>query len=321
MNILEITDLSVKYLRNKTVIPAVRGVSFAIGKNETIGIVGESGCGKTSVALALLGLIFPEEGKIEGIVSLEGTDIVKIPFKKCSYFRGKDIAIVFQDPFASLNPVITVGKQIGEALSVHDTEITKKEESEKVHKTLKEVSFEDTERIYHSYPHQLSGGQRQRAAIAMAIINRPKILVLDEPTTALDVTIQKEIMDLIDRLKNELNLSVILITHNLALANERCQRTAVMYAGKIVEFASTKDIFHFPHHPYTKALVDALPHYDKKHGNVLQGQPPDPTKLPAGCPFAPRCAKVMDKCRKSDPADYKTKDRIVRCYLYKKYDG
>lgn len=260
MGILEIRNLSVEYYRNRKVIPAVRDVSLELKRGETLALVGESGSGKSTLALSVLGLIFPYEGKItSGEIIFEGKNLLGFSAKEWQNLRGKQISMVFQDPFSSLNPVLTAGEQIAEALWTHQHRLSKNEQFTLIKETLNETMFTDVNRIYNSYPHQLSGGQRQRIAMAMALINRPKILIADEPTTALDVTIQKEILDLLEELKKELSLSVLLITHNLALASQRSQRIAVMYAGEIVETGKSNEIFKNPTHLYTKGLIESVP--------------------------------------------------------------
>lgn len=260
MNILEIKKLSVEYYRNKKIIHAVKNFSLTVQKGETLAIAGESGSGKSTVALSILNLIMPYEGKItSGKILFHNHDILDYTENDLRSLRGSEISMIFQDPFSSLNPVLTAGEQIIESLSAHRYDLTKNEKEIITEKTLKEVMFTDPKRIMNSYPHQLSGGQRQRIVIAAAIINRPQILIADEPTTALDVTIQKEILDLIDKLKKELNLTVILITHNLPLAYERSSRIAVMYGGELVELGDKEAVFHHPEHPYTQKLINSVP--------------------------------------------------------------
>ncbi|MCX5782215.1 MAG: ABC transporter ATP-binding protein [Elusimicrobia bacterium] len=260
MNILKIKNLSVEYYRNKQVISAVKSVSLEINEGETVSVVGESGSGKSTLAMAIMGLIFPYEGKItSGEIFYKDKNLMNNKQNEWTDIRGKEISIVFQDPFNSLNPVIKVGEQLFESYSIHNPNINKKESRAIINDTLKDVMFDDIERIYNAYPHQLSGGQRQRIALAMAVINKPKILIADEPTTALDVTIQKEILDLIDKLKKEYLLTVIFITHNLAIASERSQRMLVMSNGEIIEDGATKAIFDNPKKPYTKMLIDSVP--------------------------------------------------------------
>ena len=260
MEILKIRELSVEYYRNRQVIPAVSGASVTIEKGETLAIVGESGSGKSTLAMSIMGLIFPYEGRItSGEIIYGQKDLLKNSARDWQAIRGKEISIVFQDPMSSLNPVIRAGDQISEALSVHNPGMTGPGIKHAIRDILREVMFEDVDRIYNAYPHQLSGGQRQRIALAMALINKPAILIADEPTTALDVTIQKEILDLIDRLKAEFQLTVIFVTHNLALAYERSARIAVMREGKIIEAGTRNDIFKSPKEGYTVKLIRSVP--------------------------------------------------------------
>jgi ABC-type dipeptide/oligopeptide/nickel transport system ATPase component len=258
MNILEINNLSVEYYRNKAVIPALNNVTLAVEKGETLAIVGESGCGKSTLALSIMGLIFPQEGKItSGEIIYDGKNLLSLKAEELRTLRGSEISIVFQDPSSSLNPVLDIREQLIESVEAHNQDLDPPERRALLKFALGEVRLADPERILNSYPHQLSGGQKQRIAMAEAIINRPKILIADEPTTALDVTIQKEILDVLDKLKAELSLTVILITHNIPLAYERSQRIAVMNAGRIVELGLKNDVFHNPRHPYTASLIES----------------------------------------------------------------
>lgn len=320
MNILNISNLSVEYRRSKKTIHALRDVSVELQKGETLSIVGESGCGKSTLAMAILGLIFKDEGKIsEGVIVYSDKNILNSNKNEWQHLRGNEIAIIFQDPFSSLNPVLKIKEQIIETIDAHKPGITVKDKHQMAVEALKEVMLTDYERILDSYPHQLSGGQRQRVVIAMAIINKPKILIADEPTTALDVTIQKEILELLKKLKNELSLSVILITHNIPLAAKNSDRMAVMYAGKIVELGETKSVLNAPLHPYTQGLFKSIPKLlDPSSSNyILSGQPPDLSNLPAGCKFWPRCSKVMAVCKIEEPEEYSVNTSKTRCYLYK----
>ncbi len=294
MNILEIKNLSVEYPRRGHLIRAARGVSLDLVQGETLALVGESGSGKSTVALSLLGLIFENEGKVtQGEVFFKGTDLLRSSLRQWQALRCKDISIVFQDPFSALNPVLTIEEQLVEAVTAHAKGLSAAELRSRAQTALDEVMLHDHSRILASYPHQLSGGQRQRIAIAIAIINRPQLLIADEPTTALDVTIQKEILDLLDTLKKELSLTVLLITHNLPLAWQRSQRIAVMYAGEIVEEGTQVSIFSAPLHPYTKGLINSVPQVRGAQGRgaPLSGQPPDLSRLPQGCAYAQRPAR------------------------------
>ncbi|MHB9154996.1 MAG: ABC transporter ATP-binding protein [Endomicrobiales bacterium] len=318
MALLEIKNLSVEYYRGRDVIPAVRGVSLDVQEGETVAIVGESGSGKSTLALSVMGLILPGEGKItSGGILFGGKDLRAFSPGDWRALRGKDISLVFQDPFSSLNPVLTVGDQLTEAITAHRRGAPSKEKKAAAENALREVRFTDPARIFDSFPHQLSGGQRQRVAVAMAILHRPKLLIADEPTTALDVTIQKEVMDLLDTLRNELSLTVLLITHNLPLALERSQRIAVMYAGEIIEHGSREDIFKNPRHPYTRALINSVPRLlGKASRSMLGGQPPDVRSLPPGCAFRPRCESAIKRCATGIPPETSEGSRTAKCFLF-----
>ncbi len=259
--LLEIINLSVEYFRGTKTIPAVKNVSLSLDGGESAGIVGESGSGKSTVALAILKLLSAHDSKISGgTINFEGRDILKMSGEEIRKIRGKDIGIIFQDPFSSLNPVLRIGKQIEETLEVHsDKKISGTELKNRTLEILKSVRMSDPERIYNSYPHQVSGGQRQRSMIAIAIANRPKLLIADEPTTALDVTVQKEILDLLSLLKKEMNMALILITHHLGIVSQTTEKLYVMYQGEIVEEGLTKNILRNPQHPYTQNLLQSIP--------------------------------------------------------------
>jgi oligopeptide/dipeptide ABC transporter ATP-binding protein len=265
-----------------------------------------------------MGLITPPDGRVTGgEIVFEGRNLLALPAASLRELRGKDIGIVFQDPFSSLNPVMTAGEQIEECITAHFPAIAENERKKRVTGSLREVLFSDPARIASSYPHQLSGGQRQRIALAMAIVNRPKLLIADEPTTALDVTIQKEILDLIDRLKKELSLTVLLITHDLPLAYRRSREIAVMYAGEIVEKGDSGGLLSNPRHPYTKGLIHSVPRLRGSiSASVLAGQPPNLSQLPEGCAFNPRCAQASDQCCRLRPESCIIDGIHVRCFLY-----
>ncbi len=347
--ILEIRNLSVEYYRRKEVItskiiPAVSDVSLELNESETLGLVGESGCGKTTLALAILRLILPNEGKItNGEVIFRDTgnarpekvggklktpacqssgreDILKLDNEELRKIRGRKISIIFQDPFTSLNPVIRVGEQIAETLRIHQLQITnyRLQIKDKVLEILRQVRISEPERVYDSYPHQLSGGMQQRAMIAMAICANPKILIADEPTTALDVTTQREILELLKTLKKELHMSIVLITHNFGIISQYADRVAVMYAGEIVEETRKETIFFHPLHPYTQALLRSLPKTNEKKSRlaVIPGQVPDMFSLPSGCKFHPRCDKIMKVCSQEVPKIKEVNGTQVCCFLY-----
>lgn len=315
--LLTVDNLHIIFNTSYGKVKAVSGISYKLNLRETIGIVGESGSGKTVSSLALLNLV-PSPGKItEGEIYFLDKNILKLPPSKMREIRGKEISMIFQDPFTSLNPVFTIGEQIAEMLRVHNN-YAKKEAKDETLKLLKKVNLPNPELRVKDYPHNLSGGMRQRVMIAIAISCNPKVLIADEPTTALDVTIQAQILDLLTSLKQEFQMSLILITHNLALVAENCDRVLVMYAGLIMEEAKTLDIFDFPSHPYTIGLINCLPRIDKKINiKPIPGNPPNLIHPPAGCPFAPRCEKKFKKCDILPPLIDISENHKARCWLYK----
>lgn len=317
MNILNIKNLEVIYKRGKQETRALNGISLAVKAGSNHAIVGESGSGKSTLALAVLNLIMPFEGRItSGEIFFENDiDLLKLDKNKLRNIRGKEISLVFQDPFSTLNPVMTVRRQLHEAILAHN-QINERNLKGICENILDDVLLTDYERILGSYPHELSGGQRQRIALAMAIANKPKLLLADEPTTALDVTIQKEIMDLIDKLKSEHNLTVVLITHNLALAFERSGHISVMYNGEIVESAPKMNIFEKPLHPYTKELLNSVPGIRRKHAAEKKAAIPVPADTQNLCRFLNRCPERMKKCLIENPKQTKIGQRTVKCWLY-----
>jgi oligopeptide/dipeptide ABC transporter ATP-binding protein len=291
-------------------VRAADRLSFHVDEGETLGLVGESGCGKSITALALLRLVPPPGRITAGRIIYKGTDLTALPEKHMRHYRGKEIALVFQEPMAALNPVFTVGYQIAEGLIVHKM-MRKREALKEAARLMEIVRIPDAARRARDYPHQLSGGLRQRVMIAMALACRPSLVIADEPTTALDVTIQAEILDLLRRLKDEYRLSLILISHNLGVIAETADRIAVMYAGRIVETAPVRELFSAPGHPYTVGLLRSVPRLGeggldargrKKRLSAIPGQVPDLARLPAGCAFHPRCPDVMPECRDTEPA-------------------
>jgi oligopeptide/dipeptide ABC transporter ATP-binding protein len=286
------------------VVRAVDDISFTVPEGGTLGLVGESGCGKSVTALALLRLV-PEPGWMAGgRLVFRGIDLATLPEKKMRGYRGRQIALVFQEPAAALNPVLSVGTQIAEGLQVHGL-MKKKEALREAARLMAEVRIPDAERRVHEYPHQMSGGMRQRVMIAMALACRPALLIADEPTTALDVTLQAEILDLLRRLKDERGLALLLISHNLGVIAETADRVAVMYAGRIVEEAPVRDLFRAPAHPYTAGLLRSMPRPGSGGGRrltAIEGNVPDLARLPPGCAFHPRCPDLMPECRETVPA-------------------
>ncbi len=311
---VRIENVSVGYRAGGDVRPVVSHVTLDVKQSEIVGIVGESGCGKSTLALTLLRLL-PENAEVlEGEIFSEGVDTLKISEEDMRHRRGAEIAMIFQDPFAALNPVITVGAQLVEAISVHQ-KLSRNEQRARAVELLRDVEIRDPERRFSSYPHQLSGGERQRIVIAMAIANRPKLLVADEPTTALDVTVQKEILLLLQKLREEYGMSILLITHNFGIVAEMCDRVAVMYAGRLVEVAAKSAILTKPLHPYTKALLKSIPRIGER-GRIqaISGRPPDPGATISGCKFAPRCEFAIEKCGLEEPVlEHFAGDHSARC--------
>lgn len=316
---LQVKDLHVEYVTKRGILPAVRGVSFELLESNALGIVGESACGKSTVAKSIIGLIPRNEGKItSGTIMLDQQNISSYSQKQISAIRGKQIGMIFQDPFNSLNPLLTVGSQIEECLLLNRSKKPDREFLRNtVIKLLGQVKIPDPERVFSSYPHQLSGGLRQRVMIAIAISRHPQILIADEPTTALDVTIQRDILKLLTELRTTLSMSLILITHNLAIVAHNTVTTIVMYAGKIMEESPTKLIFKNPKHPYTQSLIASLPRLNSSITlKAISGKPPDLLNLPAGCVFNPRCSYVHTKCYAIEPPLIVHEGRKVRCNLY-----
>jgi oligopeptide/dipeptide ABC transporter ATP-binding protein len=301
-NILEVKNLHTYFYQEDSIIKAVEGVSFNLKKGEVLGLVGESGCGKSVTAYSLIGLI-NEPGEIKkGEVIFQNKDLLKIRQKQLRKFRGRDISLIFQEPHAALNPVYTVGFQIAETIKAHNKGIKKEQLQERVKELLIKVGLNPETKI-KSYPHNLSGGEAQRVMIAQSLSCNPKILIADEPTTALDVTVQAKIINLFKKLQKEEDFSLIFITHDLALCSQIVDRVAVMYAGQLVELANLENIIEKPLHPYTQALFASLPQRNKKRGvlEAIKGDVPDSDKKPQGCLFNPRCNISENICLKDKP--------------------
>ncbi|NIA21601.1 MAG: ATP-binding cassette domain-containing protein, partial [Anaerolineaceae bacterium] len=283
-------NLATHFRTDEGIAKAVGGVSFSVGQGETLALVGESGCGKSVTALSILRLVPPPGRIVQGRIIYQGQDLSQLSAEGIRRVRGKEISMIFQEPMTSLNPVFTIGRQIAETLEVHE-KTTHEEVFERVLEMLRLVGIPSPELRVHEYPHHLSGGMRQRIMIAMALICHPAILIADEPTTALDVTIQAQILALLNRLQSELQMSVILITHDLGVVAQNAHRVAVMYAGRIVEFADVDELFSLPLHPYTIGLFESLPsmHDRKTRLRTIPGTVPNPARIPGGCPFHPRC--------------------------------
>jgi oligopeptide/dipeptide ABC transporter ATP-binding protein len=304
MPLLSVRDLEVKFSTRKATIHAVNRISYDLEAGETLGIVGESGSGKSVSSLAMLGILARQGRVTNGSVEFEGRDLLQLPDSELRKIRGRDIAMVFQDPMTSLNPVLRVGRQITESLRKH-LGMGKDEAFEEARSLLRRVGIPDAEGRLRDYPHQFSGGMRQRVMIAMAIACRPKVLIADEPTTALDVTIQAQILELLRELVSEQRMGLILITHDLGVVAGVCQRTNVMYAGAFVETAPTAELFARPKHPYTVGLLQSVPRLDvgakQRRLHPIEGAPRNMTTLPAACAFAPRCLYATDRSRSEVP--------------------
>ncbi|MBL4576715.1 MAG: ABC transporter ATP-binding protein [Opitutaceae bacterium] len=302
MPLLTVENLRTFFHTRDGIIKAVDGVSFSIKKGETLGIVGESGSGKSVTCYSLLGLIPQPPGKIEsGKAFFDGTDLLNCTPKELKKIRGKRISMIFQDPMTSLNPFMRISEQLIEPLLIHE-KISRKEALLKAISALDEVGIQDAAKRVHFYPHEFSGGMRQRVMIAMALITRPELLIADEPTTALDVTIQAQILDLIKKLQKEQGMAVIFITHDLGVVAGLCDRVQVMYAGRIVESPNTRNIYYNTRHPYTESLQKSIPSLQSKGEKLftIPGLPPDLSKKITGCPFAPRCPQVIESCHKKE---------------------
>ena len=301
--LLEVKDLKTYFFLDEGVAKAVDGVSFHVDKGETLGLVGESGCGKSVSALSIMRLIPNPPGKIVGgQIILGGKNVLELDEKQVRDIRGNEVSMIFQEPMTSLNPVFTCGSQIEEAVILHQ-KVSKKEARQKAIEMLRLVGIPAPEQRVREYPHQLSGGMRQRVMIAMALSCNPSLLLADEPTTALDVTIQAQILELLERLQRELHMAVIMITHDLGVIAEVASRVAVMYAGKIVEYAGVQEIFNTPRHPYTQGLLRSIPKLtdSKDRLAVIPGMVPNPLAFPQGCKFHPRCSRAIAECRKAEP--------------------
>lgn len=322
--ILEVKNLQTSFFTEKQEIKAFDGVSFTIPKGKTVGLVGESGSGKSVTSLSLLKLV-GEPGKIVGGELLfKGEDLVKKSDAEMRKIRGKEISMIFQEPMTSLNPTFTIGRQISEAFRIHE-KLSKKEARKQSIRMLEIVGIPSPEKRIDQYPYELSGGMRQRVMIAIALACNPELLIADEPTTALDVTIQAQILELIKELQDELGMSVLMITHDLGVVAETCDYVAVMYAGKVVEYTDVNSLFKNPQHPYTVGLINSIPAFDRDiEGDlpVIKGMVPAPHELPKGCRFAPRCPFASDICNELPELQTDENGRKIRCWIYSdKWDG
>mgnify|MGYP001434146005 CR=1 FL=1 len=319
--VLEIRELSTSFLTDDGEIPAIDHISFKLYPGEIVGIVGESGCGKSVTSLSIMGLLPKPQGKIvSGQILLNGEDLVKASEKRMLEVRGNEIAMIFQEPMTSLNPLFTIGNQLIEALKTHK-KVTKKKAFEKAVEMLRLVGMPDAEKLMRRFPHELSGGMRQRVMIAMALICNPKVLIADEPTTALDVTIQAQILKLMKDINKELQTAILFITHDLGVVASLCERVIVMYAGKIVEEGDVRTIFKNPKHPYTIGLLNSIPdiRLKKERLHSIPGSVPKAGSIKQGCRFYGRCENRMDRCQWEEPPYFAvTYEHSVRCWLSEK---
>lgn len=317
-NLLEIKNLNVMYRTDDDDIYALNGVNLNVRKGETLGLVGETGAGKTTTALSIMRLLPDRVGKVkEGEIFLEGKSIFSLSEPEMRKLRGNDVSMIFQDPMTSLNPIHTVGDQIGEVIRLHNLDLTKAEVELKVDEMMEMVGIPAERK--NEYPHQFSGGMKQRIVIAIALACNPKLLLADEPTTALDVTIQAQVLKMMGELKTKFDTSMILITHDLGVVAQICDSVAIMYAGEIIEQGRVEDIFEDEnHHPYTIGLFGSIPDMTKKTRRLspIDGLMPDPTALPVGCSFAQRCPKCMDICKTTSPKIHKEGTHSIKCHLY-----
>jgi len=321
VTLLEVRDLKVYYYAFDGVVRAVDGVSMSIGTGEFFGLIGESGCGKSTLGNAILRLV-PPPGRISGgSVYFQGEDLLSLPEERMRDIRGDRISMIFQDPTAALDPVYTIGDQIVETILAHNPDYGKREAEQRAVELLKLVGIPGAEARIHEYPHQFSGGMRQRAIIAIALANSPELLIADEPTTNLDVTIEAQILTLLDQLRRKLNMSILLITHNIGIVAEYTDRVGVMYAGKLVELGDTVDVLTDPKHPYTQGLLGAIPGRGGRKGRVTEipGTVPNLSSPPPGCRFHPRCPRRFEPCNREEPplVELPGGGRMVACHLYR----
>lgn len=314
--ILSVENLTVRFRTYAGIVQAVKDISFTLAKGEILGIVGESGCGKSVTANAIMGLLPKPQGQAEGKIYFSGHNINDLDEKALRKIRGNDISMIFQDPMTSLNPVLTIGRQLSECYLIHGS-MTKSAARDKAIESLTLVGIPEPETRMRQYPHQLSGGMRQRVMIAMALAMNPRILIADEPTTALDVTIQAQIIELMRQLNKELATSIILISHDLGVVAGLCDRVAVMYAGQIVESAQVDELFTNPRHPYTWGLLQSVPRFDRNKDRLVSipGQPPDLLVPPSGCAYKPRCRHAMQACGREPDLFTAAPHHLSRCWL------
>ena len=319
-SLLKINEMKTHFFTKRGIVPAVDGVTIEIPMGKIIGIVGESGCGKSVTSLSVMGLVQRPGKVVEGTIEFEGKNLLKLSKSEIRKIRGNEISMIFQEPMTSLNPVYTVGRQVREAITIHEN-ISKKEAKNKVIDIFKSVGIPEAEKRYNAFPHQLSGGLRQRVMIGMAMVCSPKLLIADEPTTALDVTIEAQILHLMRELRTKNNTSIMMITHNLGVVAELCDYVYVMYAGKVMEQSDINELFDKPYHPYTDGLMRSMPKINSTNTRLysIKGVVPNLLRLPKGCRFSPRCEKATERCFQQEPDLYKiSENHSVRCFLYEK---
>ena len=314
--LLEVRSLEVTIPATLRNLSAIRGVDLTVGPGETLGLVGESGCGKSITMLAVMGLLAPHV-RVSGSIRFKGQELVGRPQKELAKLRGVGIGMIFQDPMTALNPVLSIGAQIAEAIRIHDAGVTAQAGLERAVELLERVTIPFPERRALQYPHELSGGMRQRAMIAMAMANAPALLIADEPTTALDVTVQAQIIELLQRLREDYRMGLVLISHDLGIVAGTADKVAIMYAGRIVERGAVEDVFYRSRHPYTRGLLASLPKIDARAERLtaIEGSPPSLGLRPAGCPFHPRCGHAIERCRHEEPALRIVDGTEVACHL------
>jgi len=316
--LLRVEGLRTQFKTKKGMITAIDKVDFTIHSGEILGIVGESGCGKSVTSLSILSLL-PENGIVsDGKIIMDDVDLLTLKEEQMCEIRGNKIAMIFQDPLTSLNPTMSIGKQMMEPFMIHQG-YDKNTAREKALEMLRNVGIPSPEKRMNEYPHNLSGGMRQRVMIAMALSCNPKLLIADEPTTALDVSIQAQILELMHQLRNNMGTAIMLITHDMGVIAEMADNVLIMYAGRGVEYAKAEDVFKNPKHPYTKGLLESVPRLDKdvEELNTIEGTVPNQYNMPEGCSFHPRCKMTTEECRKSKPEQYKSDNTYVSCFLYK----
>ncbi|MED4203301.1 ABC transporter ATP-binding protein [Neobacillus mesonae] len=316
-DLLEVKNLKTGFQTENGFLPVVHGISFHVNQGEIVGLVGESGSGKSVTSLSIMRLFHDTRGKIaEGEILYKGENVLTFPEKKMTKYRGKELSMIFQEPMTALNPVLTIGKQMRETIMLH-LGMSKKASHQYAIEKLKSVGIQRAEQVMEDYPHQLSGGMRQRVIIAMQISCNPSLLIADEPTTALDVTIQAQILKLMEEIQVKTNMGILLITHDLGVVAEICDRVIVMYAGRIVEEASAVELFENPKHPYTKGLMESAPKIGAKKDrlNSITGTVPNPNNMPKGCKFAPRCPVAMAVCHEKEPELMGAGNHSARCWL------